>query len=396
MTKLLCLNQMAGPLFRQLVEKIADSSEDLVELVSGHPDLFDNPKTSKNLVVIKAPTYNRNSRVTRLLSWSAYLVVATSKLIRLKKDDAVILSTNPPLLVLLVFAISKVIGFRYLCMIYDIYPDVLLRKGLISENNLITKIWRNLNRLAYKRAEMVVTLGTRMAHNLESHYLPLSVRVLRPWVDTKKIVPVQRQDNPTIGHFSSFGDFVVLYSGNIGAAHDIESIIGAAKLLQNCKNVKFVFIGDGEKSSAVKDYIRDYPNGNVSLHPFQAEHRLKYTLSIADVSLVTLDEGMEDLMVPSKFFYYLAAGSAVIGICKKNSELGDLIIGEEIGYLVPQGSPKKLAVKILSLYRNRQKLSIFKFNARKQAEERHSLNAKCKDIQHLMQSLKLRVSNDSY
>ena len=146
----------------------------------------------------------------------------------------------------------------------------------------------------------------------------------------------------------------------------------------------------------MKDYIRDYPNGNVSLHPFQAEHRLKYTLSIADVSLVTLDEGMEDLMVPSKVFYYLAAGSAVIGICKKNSELGDLIIGEEIGYLVPQGSPKKLAVKILSLYRNRQKLSIFKFNARKQAEERHSLNAKCKDIQHLMQSLKLRVSNDSY
>ena len=53
MTKLLCLNQKAGPLFRQLVEKIADSSVDLVELVSGHPDLFDNPKTSKNLVVIK-------------------------------------------------------------------------------------------------------------------------------------------------------------------------------------------------------------------------------------------------------------------------------------------------------------------------------------------------------
>ena len=61
MTKLLCLNQMAGPLFRQLVEKIADSSVDLVELVSSHPDLFDNPKNFKKFSCNKAPTYNRNS-----------------------------------------------------------------------------------------------------------------------------------------------------------------------------------------------------------------------------------------------------------------------------------------------------------------------------------------------
>ena len=123
-----------------------------------------------------------------------------------------------------------------------------------------------------------------------------------------------RDQNPFARQVVQNDDIVVLYSGNIGTSHDIDSILAAAEILQVDSRIRFVFIGDGSKRFSVEEYISCFPDGNVKYYPFQPEPMLPYTLPLGDISLVSLDEGLEELMVPSKFFSYLAAGSAILAI----------------------------------------------------------------------------------
>ena len=133
-----------------------------------------------------------------------------------------------------------------------------------------------------------------------------------------------------------------------------------------------IVIGEGDKYKDVEEFIQKHQLSNVSLFPFQPESMIRYTLPLADVSLVSLDQGMEDLMIPSKSFYYLAAGSAVVAIANKKSELSDLLGQRACGVLVPPGDPNKLAETLKGLEANPKKVASMKNNARQLAEERFS------------------------
>ena len=77
-------------------------------------------------------------------------------------------------------------------------------------------------------------------------------------------------------------------------------------------------------------------------------------------------------MVPSKSFYYLASGSAVVAIANKNSELSDLLEQRACGVLVPPGDSNTLAETLKSLEENPKKVDRMKNNARQLAEEKFS------------------------
>ena len=158
----------------------------------------------------------------------------------------------------------------------------------------------------------------------------------------------------------------------MGASHDIDSMLAAAKILQNDRKILFIFIGDGDKQSDVKSFIQENKLVNILLFPFQAESNIKNTLPVADISLVSLDEGMEDLMVPSKSFYYLAAGSALIAIANQDSELSDLLSQHNCGLLVSPGKPLKLAEAIKRLASSPNELDIMKKTARNLAETKYA------------------------
>ena len=80
-------------------------------------------------------------------------------------------------------------------------------------------------------------------------------------------------------------------------------------------------------------------------------------------------------MVPSKSFYYLAVGSALIAITSDNSELSDLLHTNYCGIVVPPGQPDLLAENILNLASNPQDLALMKRNARELAETNYSRHA---------------------
>ena len=364
--RLIMLNQMAGPLFCELAEGLSNEFVDGVVLHTGHPDAK-NINSSGNIQLITAPEYNRKSRLTRGLTWVRYLISTTKLILFSKKSDGFLLSSNPPILGIWFWLLNFFKKNPYLILVYDIHPDVLIEMGVVRQSNIIIKVWNWLNKKVYRDAKNIITLGKHMAMRLvASNNLSLEkISVIPPWVDTKFIKPLTYENNPLAKKFNPEGKHVVLYSGNMGISHDIDTMLKAAKLLRGRNDILFLFIGGGDKYQTVVDYQKSNQLDNITVYPYQAESDLPYTMTLASISLVALDGGAQELMIPSKVFYYMAAGSVVIGICSGESELNDIINTCDCGVCMEPGDPQNLADKIEKLLQNPKELDAYRYNSRK-------------------------------
>ena len=366
--RLIMLNQMAGPLFCELAEGLSNEFPDGVALHTGHPDAKNiNNNASGNIQLITAPEYNRKSRLTRVLSWVWYLISTTKLILFAKKSDSFLLSSNPPILGVWFWLLNFFKKNPYIVLVYDIHPDVLVEMGVVQQNNIVVKIWNWLNKKVYRDAKSIITLDKHMAKRLStSNDLSLGkISIIHPWVDIDFIKPLAYKNNPLAKKFNPKGKYVVLYSGNMGISHDIDTMLGAAKQLRNREDIVFLFIGGGDKYQTVVDYQKSHQLDNIAIYPYQEESDLPYTMTLASISLVALGGGAQELMIPSKVFYYMAAGSAVIGICSGESELNDIINACDCGVCIEPGDPQNLADKIEKLLQNPKELDVYRYNSRK-------------------------------
>ena len=376
--RIIMLNQMAGPLFRELAEGLTPYFVDGAMLFTGHPDtLYVANNYNKKLIISSAPTYDRRSPFSRFVSWIHYIFASSRLIISSRKSDLFLLVSNPPLLGGWFWLLNKIFKRPYAIIVYDIHPDLLVTMGFIGRNNPIVWLWNSMNKMVYRNAEVVITLGEHMANRIRAkcQAFDVDIEVIPPWADTNAIIPLSYQSNPLSKEFNPESRSIVLYSGNMGISHDIESMLEAAKTLSHRRDILFLFIGAGSCWQTALEFKEKYTLTNLEIYPLQAEDQLPYTMTLATLSLVSLDEGAEELMVPSKVFYYLAAGSAVIGICKGKNELRDIIEGANCGVCVSPRCPQQLANEIVALIDDKKRVNRYRRNARTTAVSHYSRKA---------------------
>ena len=384
-TKILFLNQMAGPLFRELAEDLALEMPGNSTLLTGHPDTLAIGSATSKLIISKAPAYNRRSKLFRVLSWINYSLFAFWKMLKTDSNTVIFIVSNPPFLGFFVLLVNLVKRTRYVVLVYDIHPDILISFGVLSKNSFVAKLWRSMNQRVWSRSIAVYTIGSIMAKNLTKQFNVERTKldyvgVIPPWADTNKIKPIDKNDNPLSSELGQEGKITILYSGNMGISHDIGSILQAAKILKSEENIAFLLIGEGEKWQDAVDFQKDNDLSNLQVLPFQPEERLPYTMALADIALVALDEGAEGLMIPSKMFYYMAVGAAVVGICKGRSDMSEIVQNSRCGVIVEPKNPIKLAEVIRDLANNIEVLNGFKGRARTSAKESYSREVCAKSL----------------
>jgi colanic acid biosynthesis glycosyl transferase WcaI len=386
-TRILFLNQMAGPLFRELAEDFSVYFSRNSILKTGHPDTLELGSSTHKLVIEAQPGYDRSSYFTRILSWVKYTLSVSIAMFKADKNTAIFIVSNPPLMGPAAWLVNKLKSVPYIVMVYDMHPDTMVSFGVINESSFVTKIWRWVNRKVWNNAEAVYTLGPVMAERLSSQFDASKtalgeVGVIPPWADTNKIKPIEKGLNPLAQEFNQVNKITVLYSGNMGVSHDIDSILQAAKLLREDSSISFLMIGGGEKYQDVVRFQQEHNLINLKVLPYQPEEKLPYTMPLADIALVAMDVGAENLMIPSKMFYYMAAGASVIGICSGRNDVSEIINKSFCGLTVEPNSPQALAESISALSNDAEKLCVFKVNARKLSESDYSRASCVKDLKH--------------
>lgn len=140
--------------------------------------------------------------------------------------------------------------------------------------------------------------------------------------------------------------FRVGYSGNLGRAHEFETILGAMRALPD---VRFVFTGGGAQFEAVKRAA----SANAEFRSYVPREHLSESLSAVDAHLVSLQPALEGLIVPSKFYGILAVARPVIFIGARDGELARIIDAHRCGIVVELGDVDGLRGAIATLATNR-------------------------------------------
>jgi colanic acid biosynthesis glycosyl transferase WcaI len=183
-----------------------------------------------------------------------------------------------------------------------------------------------------------------MAQKVESSAASSSrVRVITNWCRDEEIRPIAQSENPLRQAWGLTGQFVLGYSGNLGRAHEFETVLAAAERLRNEPHFTFVIIGGGKRfeelSRAVK---RQGLTRSFRFMPYQDQKTLSYSLAVADAHWLSLNPKLEGLIVPSKFYGIAAAGKPMIVIAYKNGEVATLVQQHGCGIVVSPGDAEAL------------------------------------------------------
>jgi colanic acid biosynthesis glycosyl transferase WcaI len=340
-----------GQLLTELAEDLVSVHGFEVTVVTGYPFGASgaevrarDTRNGVRIVRARGTTIPPRRFVWRALNYATYFLSAAWVAIRLPRQDVTVALTDPPIIGLAALAARPRHGMVFFC--HDIFPEVA---GLLQDfrSPLVNAMLDRVNRLLVRRAARIIALGDTMASRLVhgKGADPAKLTVIHNWADTSAIVPSDKQ-NPFARAHGLESRFVVLHAGNIGLSQNLDVVIDAAGLLTARADILFLFIGDGQRRTALEAVVRARGLDNVRFLPFQPREQLRWTYASSDVCLVSLKPGLAGYIVPSKLYPILAAGRPYIAAVEPVSEVASLTERHRCGVLVAPGDAAALAAAV--------------------------------------------------
>ncbi|HEX8253422.1 MAG TPA: glycosyltransferase family 4 protein [Thermoanaerobaculia bacterium] len=264
--------------------------------------------------------FGRGALIGRAVDYVTFYLSAFIAMLR-ERNAVLVAMTDPPLTSVVAAMASK----RVVNWVQDLFPEVAESLGIRAP-----RILRRLRDWSLRRARANVVLGDLMAARVPN------ATVIHNWADAA-LQPHARADV----------QFAIGYSGNLGRAHEFDTILGAMRMLPV---VRFVFTGGGAQFEAVKRAA----SANAEFRPYVAREQLSASLSSVDAHLVSLQPALEGLIVPSKFYGILAVARPVIFIGARDGELARIIEEHRCGIVIAPGDVEGLARGIAALAADRE------------------------------------------
>jgi colanic acid biosynthesis glycosyl transferase WcaI len=273
----------------------------------------------------------------RALAFGAFTTVngATALLTRSRPD--LVLAMSPPLtLGAAGIAVAKAHRVPFVFNIQDVFPDVAVEVGAISDRRVIAAAsW--LERVTYNAADAITVLSDDLRDNVASKLRggtdsAAKVRVIPNFVDTERIRPGPKE-NDYRAEFGLTGKTVVMYAGNLGYSQSVDLMLDAAVAHQHDPSVVFVVNGGGSARPGLERQASGLDN--VRFIDLQPRGRLPEVLAAADVHVVPLRKGLARSSVPSKLYSILASGRPVVASVDPGTEVARTISRAGAGLAVP-------------------------------------------------------------
>lgn len=280
------------------------------------------------------------------MDYITFYLTAFAKLFALTKaGDIIVAKTDPPLISVVASAVALCKRARLINWIQDLFPELAASLGVKMASGLTGQILCSLRNYSLKSAELNVTIGDLMTKKLREQGVSESqIKTIPNWIDETRVVPVGRNSNPLKTAWGLGEKFVIGYSGNMGRAHEFQTVLEAAAALNSEQEIRFLFIGDGKQRDFIEKEVLSRKLSNVIFQPYQPFESLKFSLSVPDVHLVSLKPQMEGYIVPSKFYGIAAAGRATCYIGDPDGEIPRLLVKHRLGITINQHDTKGLVL----------------------------------------------------
>jgi colanic acid biosynthesis glycosyl transferase WcaI len=178
---------------------------------------------------------------------------------------------------------------------------------------------------------------------------PGRVTVIPNWTDTHLLKP-QPHDNDWARAHGIDGDFVVMHSGNVGHAQNLDVFVRSGSFLRDLDRLSLVVVGGGARLDDLVALGDRLDVDSLRFLPYQPLELLPQSLSAGDVHVVGLARGLAGYVVPSRLYGILSVGRPVIVAADEDTETVDVVRTAECGIVVPPGRPDLLAAAIRDVY----------------------------------------------
>jgi colanic acid biosynthesis glycosyl transferase WcaI len=312
------------------------------------------------------------ARLMRMLSITVSMFFMG--LFRIRRGDAILAVTNPPSVPMLAAVLSFILHVPYSLVVHDVYPDILAACGLTSRKAISYKVLQKISRIVLIRAQEIFCIGRDMSEHLtevRGTGTSNGIIMIPLWSDCEEIWPSPKESNPLLKKLGLTNKFILLYAGNMGHPHGIETIAAAIKNLESDEGIHFVFIGSGPKMRILNEMV---VNGskNLTLLPPQPRSEQNEFLNACDISIMSLMPEMLGLAVPSRTYNLMAAAKPIIALVSASSEVAKALLEEKIGWVIEPGAVMQTVETIRNAKENRALVLEMGARARRVAETKYS------------------------
>jgi colanic acid biosynthesis glycosyl transferase WcaI len=147
-------------------------------------------------------------------------------------------------------------------------------------------------------------------------------------------------------------EFLVVHCGNMGIKQGLEVILGAADLSRWDRSLRYLIVGDGAARERLQGEVKSLMLQNVQILPLLPAEEFKELLRISDVSLVTQQKCVADIVFPSKVITLMASGRAIVASVSYTSEVARVLNEAKAGLVVPAEDPAALLAAVVALRDN--------------------------------------------
>ena len=391
--KILVFNQYYAPgfestaqLLTQLCEALASDYE--ITVITGVVEGTSPGTETRNgveVVRVRSTAFARRRLSLRATNYLTYVASSFwAGLIR--PADLVVSMSDPPFVPALARIAAARLRVPYVAIMQDVFPEIAVELGRLRNPLLIGSL-RSLVRFGLRRATRVVGIGETMRSRLIEKGVPAErVEVIRNWVDTTDVTP-QPRVNPWGRERDLADKFVVMHSGNVGYAQDLEVLVRSATFLRDLDALRIVIIGSGARKLELMALAERLETPSVLFLPYQARNVLSLSLSSADIHFVALGNGLSGYVVPSRLNGVLAVARPVIVAAEESSEIVRLVKDAKCGMTIPPGRPDALANVIRESYEGKYDLAAMGLNGRAYVERELDQTVSVSRYRQLIQGL---------
>jgi glycosyltransferase involved in cell wall biosynthesis len=328
----------------------------------------DDNDLEQEINIIRAYTLpvTHRSFVWRVIAFFSFMISSVWAS-RKAKDVDLVMGTTPPIFQSVsAWFISFVRRKPFLLEVRDLWPEFAIDMGVLT-NPLLIRLSRLLESFLYNRANHILVNSPAYRDYMLNRGIPEDKVTLIPnGVDSQMFdlaadgIPIRRQ-------YGLQNKFVIAYTGALGLANDIGTILQTAQRLQDKPQIHFLLVGDGKERANLEAIAEEYNLKNVTFTGALQKADIPDILAASDVCIATLmNIPMFKTTYPNKVFDYMAAGKpTLLGI---DGVIRDVVEAAGGGIFIPPGDDEAMASAILQLYKDRSRSAEMGRSAREYVE----------------------------
>jgi len=284
------------------------------EVYPGYTNKLFQREERDGIKVVRLWTYVTANEgfVKRTLNYVSYMTSATAAAPFLPAVD-VVLSTSPQFFNGLAgYFVSHLKRAPWILEIRDLWPESIRVVGAIKNKSIIRAL-EYLEVFAYRKADAIVPVTEAFKRYMVQKGIPAAkIEVVKNGVDLDFYDVVQGADS-VVEELGLSGKFVASYFGTHGMAHHLETVLEAAALLRERKDVVFLLVGDGAERQQLLALRENRGLDNVIMLDQQPKQRMPLLWQCSNVSMVLLKKSnLFEMVIPSKIFESMAMQKPVI------------------------------------------------------------------------------------